>query len=67
MISDVYERKQQRFFTNQYINNLLEIQLGLANVPILFEGQTSLKGLKQLLNNTKSRYGKGLLESLFKR
>ena len=60
---DVYDRSQQRFFSNERRNQLAD-QLELATVPAVFTGKTSLKNLKQLLSNAQSRYRVGPPEGL---
>lgn len=63
LVFDVYDRKQQRFFSSQRRNELAQ-KLGLTCVPKLFEGKTNLAELKQLLDTAQSRYSSGPPEGL---
>lgn len=63
VVFDVYDRKQQRFFSGERRNQLASL-LGLSCVPSLFEGKTSLQELKQRLATSQSRYRNGPPEGL---
>lgn len=63
LVFDVYDRKQQRFFSSECRNQLAS-DLSLSCVPALLEGKTSLNELKQMLATSQSRYRTGPPEGL---
>jgi ATP-dependent RNA circularization protein (DNA/RNA ligase family) len=63
VVFDVYDRSQQHFWSSALRNKLVE-ELGLARVPALFQGHTSLSELVALLKQSTSRYRSGAPEGL---
>lgn len=66
LMFDVYDRKQQKFWSVKRRDALAET-LKLATVPTVFQGKTDLKRLKKLLNESRSRYRQGPLEGVIVR
>ena len=63
VLFDVYDTREQRFWSSAR-RNALAADIGLASVPVLFQGKSSLPKLKQLLRNSISRYRSGPSEGL---
>ena len=63
VVFDVYDRKQQRFWSSAR-RNALAAELGLATVPLLFRGKASFPELEQLLSNRTSHYRAGPPEGM---
>ena len=60
---DVYDRREERFWSTKR-RNALAVRLGLASVPVLFEGKTKLEKLQQLLIKTPSAFAQGSMEGV---
>lgn len=63
LVFDVYDRGAGRFWSSSRRNTLAE-ESGLAMVPEVCRGKTSLADLKQLVTTATSRYRSGALEGL---
>ena len=63
LVFDVYDRSAGAFW-NSARRNALAASLGLASVPCLQHGSTSLDGLRSLLQDSASRYRRGAPEGL---
>ncbi|MFZ2276643.1 MAG: RNA ligase family protein [Prosthecobacter sp.] len=60
---DVYDRKEERFWSTSR-RKALATRLGLASVPILFKGKTTLEKLQQLLMQGPSAFSQNSMEGL---
>ncbi len=63
MLFDVYDRAQGRFWSSAR-RDALAAQAGLATMPQVLRGHTTLDQIKHLVNDTPSRYRPGPLEGL---
>lgn len=63
LLFDVYERQAGRFWSSAR-RDVLAAQCGLATVPALLRGRTTLAELKALLDSAGSRYRAGALEGV---
>lgn len=63
LLFDVYDRPEQRFWSSVRRDEFAA-SLGLATVPQMFDGRTSLPELKALLENSVSRYRHGAPEGI---
>ncbi|MCG8312447.1 MAG: RNA ligase family protein [Pseudomonadales bacterium] len=63
VLFDVYDRQQEKFWSNTRRDNLAG-KLGLQVVPDLYQGKITLKQLIDLLSSSKSRYRKGTPEGV---
>lgn len=63
LLFDVYERGQRRFWSTTRRNELAA-RAGLATVPRIFQGRTTLDALKQMVAGTPSHYRNGPLEGM---
>jgi len=63
LVFDVYDRRYRRFWSRRRRLELTTV-LGLANVPLLFDGRTSLAAITALLNTSTSHYRAGTPEGL---
>jgi ATP-dependent RNA circularization protein (DNA/RNA ligase family) len=63
LLFDVYNRTAGQFWSTRQ-RNTLAASAGLATVPQLTRGRTSLAALTQQVNDTTSRYRRGVLEGL---
>jgi ATP-dependent RNA circularization protein (DNA/RNA ligase family) len=63
VVFDVYDRETERFWSTSR-RDLLVKDLGMTAIPKLFVGQTTLKGLEQLLSKNSSSFFQGPMEGL---
>ncbi len=63
LVFDVYDRDSGTFWGSERRNALAE-RLGLAVVPLMFRGRTTLAELRRLLATQKSRYRSGMMEGV---
>lgn len=63
LMFDVYDRKQQKFWSTRRRNELAA-QIGVSTVPCLMKAQLTLEDLKEYVANGKSRYRDGALEGV---
>lgn len=63
LVFDVYDRRAGKFWSPARRDELAAA-VGLATVPRLFEGKTSLEELRELLENSRSRYREGPPEGI---
>jgi ATP-dependent RNA circularization protein (DNA/RNA ligase family) len=63
LLFDVYDRQQEKFWSANRRDELAKT-LGIAAIPALFQGETDLKRLKKLVNESLSRYRPGPLEGI---
>ena len=63
LLFDVYDRDEGRFWSVARRNELAS-KAGLATVPKVFQGKTTLDSLKRLLIETQSEYRDGPIEGL---
>lgn len=63
LLFDVYERSEGRFWNTQRRNELAA-EAGLATVPRVFEGRTTLPQLKDMLSRLPSHYRNGPMEGV---
>jgi len=63
LVFDVYDRKQQRFWSRSRREGLAS-ELGMSSVPKIYEGLISLGELVRLLDTAPSRYRKGPPEGI---
>ena len=63
LVFDVFDRAEERFWSTRRRDKLVTT-LGLASVPRLLEGQTSVEKLKKLVGEQSSSYRKGPLEGV---
>ena len=66
VVFDVYDRTEQKFWSCER-RNALAAQLGLAVVPTLYQGHTTLDELKTLLSSASSQYREGTPEGVVMR
>ena len=66
VVFDVYDRSEQKFWSCER-RNALAAKMGLAVVPTLYQGQTTLDELKTLLNTVSSQYRQGTPEGIVMR
>lgn len=63
LVFDVYDRSARRFWSSPRCT-ALAAESGLAVVPVVCRGKTTLAALKQLVTTASSRYRPGALEGL---
>lgn len=63
LLFDVYDRKQQCFWSTSRRNELADL-IGLVTVPRVFQGHTTLTQLKTWVTQQNSHYRPGVLEGL---
>ncbi|MDP0521114.1 RNA ligase family protein [Serratia marcescens] len=63
LLFDVYDRKADRFWSSPR-RNVLATEMGLATVPRVFNGRTTVNELNHFVATTPSRYRKGALEGV---
>ena len=63
LVFDVFDRERRQFWST-FRRDVLAHRVGLPLVPLLFEGHTTLKALKDLLAMTKSQFRAGSIEGL---
>ena len=66
VVFDVYDRSEQKFWSCQR-RDALAAQLGLAVVPTLYQGTTTVQALTDLLENASSLYREGAPEGIVMR
>lgn len=66
LLFDVYDRVAKRFWSSRRRNELA-LTTGLATVPEICQGRTTLADLKQLVTSTPSRFRAGPLEGVMVR
>jgi len=66
VVFDVYDRAAQKFWSCERRNALAE-KMGLAVVPTLYHGETTLDDLKALLSSASSHYRAGTPEGIVMR
>lgn len=63
LLFDIYDRKEQRFWSTRRRNALAE-QLGVSTVPCLHRGQTSLAQLQHWITTDNSNFRQGGIEGV---